>query len=287
MYLSSPRPLHSSNNNNHQVTNKHWDKGYDRVRRYVNGKKVEDEYRPVQPRQQEGAVPSSSSSSNSRTGFRSALQSHDFNRKTPRRRSLDLGGTVALVEDPVAYQAASALSGSRRKQLKTLPPPPRGAETEFTRDRETVIAREIEESDRVLRRYEAEANDPKRNPASVLNEKHLWTLDRSRSASRRDSAMAYNDNYQQGSHYQGEGRARSAQPARSRVYDDDDSDYDERSGRRYGAGSGRGYDDRGRDDYRDYDRVVEETERYRGPVSAGPLVVSPSMVSSGLRESQN
>ncbi|KAK0362888.1 hypothetical protein LTR91_010822 [Friedmanniomyces endolithicus] len=59
-------------------------------------------------------------------------------------------------------------------------------------------------------------------------------------------------------------RGHSAQPPKSRYYDDDgDSDYDDREGRRYKSGGARGYDDR--DDERGYDREVIETERYRGP----------------------
>jgi alkaline phosphatase len=76
----------------------------------------------------------------------------------------------------------------------------------------------------------------------------------------------YADDYREaGSQYAGSNRPRS-QPPRSRYDDDGDSDYDEKSGRR-SRGTGRGYDDR------EYDRVIEETERYRGPVGAGPLVV--------------
>lgn len=65
-------------------------------------------------------------------------------------------------------------------------------------------------------------------------------------------------------------RANSAQPPRSRYYDDDDeygSDYDDRyahARRSNGRGNDRGYDDGYEQDNRPYEREVIETERYKG-----------------------
>jgi len=102
-------------------------------------------------------------------------------------------------------------------------------------------------TERVTTAYENETDDPVR-PVDPQ-------LERQRTKSSTMSAA---------NGYADEGRARSQQPPRSRYYDDD-SDYDEREGRRYRNGNGRGYDD---DNYRE----IIETERYRGV--SGPLVVS-------------
>lgn len=262
------------------IVGKHFDTGWDKTRKYVKGKKVESTFTPYDGDKDRPQSASSSSSSDDRTGLRSATQG--------RLRSPDAGGGAAVagvqIAAPVGRGAAlgantsSSIPGSRRKQRNQLPSPDRDIHTERG-DTTTVIQREIETNDRILKQYEAELDDPKRNPASVLPNRDLWTLKESVDP-RRDSAMAsgYNDNYLQ-TQYQGEGRARSAQPTRSR-YDDDDSDYDERSGRRYRDARGRGYDDRDDRDDR-YDRVVEETERYRGPVSSGPLVVRQTIMGRG------
>lgn len=300
------------------AVNNHFDSGWDRARKYINGKKVEDVYRPVRPprslppdhhqqvitaapprssqqqqqRRAATAAASSSSSSSSgganRTGLRSASQG-----RNSRVRSSDFERNTAfaltrsarpLDADPYTTQLVH-LPASRRKQASLLEP---AAKSRFADDSDTsaLIRTLNERNDRVLQEYEAETDDPARNPASVLPEKDLWTLEKhdkpnkqlvatTNAGSRRDSGMAsgYNDDYRGNTQYQGETRSRSAQPPpRSRYYDDDDSDYDERSGRRYESG-GRGYSDRDRYDDRDYDRYVETTERYRGPVGAGPLVV--------------
>lgn len=109
------------------------------------------------------------------------------------------------------------------------------------------LERESLTSERVLRAYENEPDDPRRKVDPRIEERR-----------RRDSArMSYANGYHPG-------RPRS-QPSRGgRYYEDEDSDYDEREGRRYRA-AGRGYDERDREE-RDtpYGREVIETERYRG-----------------------
>lgn len=79
-------------------------------------------------------------------------------------------------------------------------------------------------------------------------------------------ASGYRDDYRE-SGYRGDNDRPRSQPPRGRYYDDEDSDYDERSGDRH-RGGGRGWDDRD-----DYDTVKETREVYRGPVSAGPLAL--------------
>lgn len=120
-------------------------------------------------------------------------------------------------------------------------PAPEGFEDAHDPD----LAAESETSERVLRAYENERDDPKRKPSASLVGR-----------SKRDSgAMSYANGYSRS-------ERPASQPPRSRYYEDDDyeSDYDERTGRKYRA-TGRGYDAE-RD--RDFDREIVETERYRG-----------------------
>ena len=180
-------------------------------------------------------------------------------------------------DDPPPPATASAVSGrSRRKQRNRLPSPEGSIEEwdkqsyrQSTRDnqRSPSLDRESQQSERVIRAYEADPRDPPVRPETVLPQKDLRNL-------RRDSRMSYANG---GNGYGGQStlspqgyerqRGHSQQPARSRYYDDDDSDYDERTGQRYRT-TGRGYDDR--DD--DYAREVVTTERYKGV--SGALVVS-------------
>ena len=60
----------------------------------------------------------------------------------------------------------------------------------------------------------------------------------------------------------------SQPPPRPRYYDDDDSDYDEHTGTRYAAGSGRGWGDDNASAYMYNDRASS-----RSGVSAGQLAV--------------
>lgn len=151
----------------------------------------------------------------------------------------------------------------RERRRVELPSPERDPDEAFSQasrppPRDPQLEAESETSERVIREYENEKDDPKRRPNPSL----IGSV-RSKS-SRRDSArMSYANG--------GYGRQGGSQPARSRYYDeDDDSDYDERSGRRF-RGTGRGYDAE-RD--RDFDREIIETERYRG-VSTGPSPQHP------------
>ncbi|KAI7090714.1 hypothetical protein KC356_g1345 [Hortaea werneckii] len=130
-----------------------------------------------------------------------------------------------------------------------LPSPERDPESDNHSRRADSLERESLTSERVLRAYENEPDDPRRKVDPRVEEKR-----------RRDSArMSYYNGY-------ADERPRS-QPPRSRYYDDEDSDYDEREGRRHrGRGGGYGYDDRNVEE-RDtpYGREIVETERYRGP----------------------
>lgn len=262
------------------LVDKHFDKGYDKFQekyqKHVKGKKGEESSKPdrSQRRQPDTAARQPRESppsckSNNRVGERAPAASRV-------RSSAEFSGGAPLtgaVPPAVAGAtlgattfAASSYPAPRHRHRNQLPSPERDIDREDRRDSIRSLHQESETSDRILREYEREVDDPSRKPESVLPDRDLKHL--KKTSSKRDSAMAsgYNDNYTPAGGYAAE-RPRS-QPPRSRYYDDDDSDYDERSGRRYGKGSGRGYDDD-----RDYERVYEETERYRGPVSAGPLVV--------------
>lgn len=331
------------------ATDKYFDSGWERSRKFINGKKVESVYRPLpavareQQQQQQQRAKSEAARSKHASASASSASSQDprerqsaaskGRRRCPspsRLRSPDddrgVGRTAQsrppppppppsnYYPDPVSAERrgntaapkaqVAILPASRRKQANLLFP----ARTDFFTDdhaNSTALVKRLnEDNDEFLRAYEAEKDDPPRNPASVLPEKDLWTLAKydgeskkkhvdksekksskqpSTTGSRRDSAMAsrYSDDYRGNTQYPGEARARSAQPPpRHRYDDDDDSDYDERSGRR-DRGGGRGYSDRDRDDG-DY---YEVHERYRGPVSAGPLVPANRPSATERRES--
>nr|POE62926.1 hypothetical protein CFP56_03829 [Quercus suber] len=151
---------------------------------------------------------------------------------------------------------SAVTSGSRRRHRNQLPSPERDPDYIDTRDpRQQNIVRDLspersETSERVLRAYEAERDDPRRKPESVLSPSRTGKDGRKNMSGYTGYPSAGASAYDQ--------RPRS-QPPRSRYDDDGDSDYDEREGRRYSKG-GRGYRD---DD--DYDREIIETERYKGP----------------------
>lgn len=137
----------------------------------------------------------------------------------------------------------------RRVELPSPERDPDEARSQATRAsrRDPQLEAQSETSERVIREYENERDDPKRRPNPSL-----ISGARSKSSRRDSAAMSYANG--------GYGRQNS-QPARSRYYDDDEeSDYDERTGRRF-KGSGRGYD---ADRDREFDREIVETERYRG-----------------------
>jgi hypothetical protein len=143
------------------------------------------------------------------------------------------------------------------RHRNTLPSPEEGDRERNTvyierrRVRDDSLERQSETSERVLRSYQLEADDPVRPVDKKLQRESVRAMSQA------------NGNAPP--------RPRS-QPPRTRYYDDDDdSDYDERDGRRYRA-SGRGYEDRDDRDYVPYDREIVETERYRGVSNA--LVVS-------------
>lgn len=172
-------------------------------------------------------------------------------------------------------------TGERRRQKNRLPSPDGYAPANWNDDRKENVEyrrrdtqrsgsldRESEVSERVIRAYESERDDPSRKAESVLSKKDLRKLNNSRNPNM-SYANGYSNNNLAPGGYDNR-RANSQQPPRSRYYDDDDSDYDERTGRRRGA-TGRGYGDEYEDD-RGYDREIVETERYRGV--SGALVVS-------------
>jgi hypothetical protein len=122
---------------------------------------------------------------------------------------------------------------------------------------------ESSHSERVLREYEAERDDPLRKPSASLVAKSVGL--RLASDKRRDSVGMSQaaPGYGRSEHGRSE-RATSQRGAPTRnddYYDDEyESDYDDRTGRRTRA-TGRGYDAE-RD--REFDREIIETERYRG-----------------------
>jgi hypothetical protein len=151
---------------------------------------------------------------------------------------------------------SSSKRDSKPRRYRNQLPSPERDDRRSSVQRDDSLERQSLQSDRITTAYENERDDPIRPVDPKLEKKR-----------RRDSArMSYANGYAP------QDRAHSAQPPRNRYYDDDDSDYDERTGRRYKDG-GRGYDDRYDDsDDRGYDREVITEERYRGV--SGPLVVS-------------
>ena len=159
-------------------------------------------------------------------------------------------------------QKSSAVGSENQPQQRKyrLPSPERErGEPPPVRDRE--IEEQSETSERVLRAYENERDDPKRRPnPSIVGAPRRGPPPRDfvpPTTIGVNTAGATMGSYATG--YAPSQRPNSQQPPKQRYYDDDDSDYDERSGRRQRA-SGRGYDD----DDRNYDREIVETERYRG-----------------------
>jgi hypothetical protein len=126
---------------------------------------------------------------------------------------------------------------------------------------------ESSHSERVLREYEAERDDPSRKPSASLVAKSVGL--RLPDDKRRDSVGMS----QAAPGYGRSERATSQRGAPTRnddYYDDEyESDYDDRTGRRTRA-TGRGYDAE-RD--REFDREIIETERYRG-VSLAVLILT-------------
>lgn len=149
-------------------------------------------------------------------------------------------------------QPAAAVSDSARPRGDR----PRPARNQPSPERYDIDL-ESEQSERVLREYEAERDDPSRKPsASIVGS---TTRSRRDPDARRDSVRMSHANA---------GYGRSERPTSQRggsryddYYDDEyESDYDDRTGRRMRA-TGRGYD---ADRDRDFDREIVETERYRG-----------------------
>ena len=156
----------------------------------------------------------------------------------PKQRSATISDTQRPQGD--RQKPASAVSRARsQRQVKS----------EYDLDDESL------ESERVLREYEAERDDPKRKITPSLVAKSVSQ----QKDPRRDSGKM--------SHANG-GYGRSERPGSQRggtkyddYYDDEyESDYDDRTGRRART-TGRGYDTE-RD--RSFDREIIETERYRG-----------------------
>ena len=198
--------------------------------------------------------------------------------KIDKARGKDTSQQVKETQQTDYYASSST---GRRKQKNRLPSPEGTAPANWNdRRKENVdyrrrdsqrsgsLDRESEVSERVLRRYESERDDPSRKAETVLSKRDLRKIN-SQNANM-SHANGYGNNLGAPASGYDDRRANSQQPPRSRYYDDDDSDYDERTGRRTRT-TGRGYDD-GYDDDRGYDREVIETERYRGV--SGALVVS-------------
>jgi len=117
---------------------------------------------------------------------------------------------------------------------------------------------ESSHSERVLREYEAERDDPSRKPSASLVAKSVGL--RLPNDKRRDSVGMSQANAGYGRSERGASQ-RGGGSRHDDYYDDEyESDYDDRTGRRTRA-TGRGYDAE-RD--REFDREIIETERYRG-----------------------
>ena len=235
------------------VTENHWDKIHDTVAGAAG--KVKNSVAP-------GANNNSSNDNRRRSGGQVNYSRQERYNPDYYRNDYDYGG-------------ASAVSGNtqntRRRQRNRLPSPEGDAyrkENYRDRRRSPSLDRESEYSEQVIGAYEQERDDRSRAAESVLSKKDLKKL-------RRDSKMSYGQGYGNGnlSTAPRDARPHSAQPPRTRYYDDDDeygSDYDDRTGKRHST-TGRGYEDDRYDD-RGYDREIIETERYRGVSQA--LVVS-------------
>lgn len=200
-----------------------------------------------------------------------------YHEKRSRRNSesyatYERGGVRSSSQEELVYtRTGTPANSQRRKHRNTLPEPEPDPEPQLLL---SYPGRGNLLTERSLRKQEL-LLPPKKD---LLLEKGLPPAEdlllvyKSKSKSRRDSAMAsgYKDDYRE-SGYRGENNRPRSQPPRGRYYDDEDSDYDERTGDRQ-RGGGRGYDDRDRDDD-NYDTVRETREVYRGPVSAGPLAL--------------
>lgn len=169
-------------------------------------------------------------------------------------------------------QPAAAISDTQRSRGDLADPAPRqkpaaSASASVDSQRQASPDDESLHSERVLREYEAERDDPKRKPSASLVARSVSL--RQPKGKRRDSARMSQANG---------GYGRSERPASQRgaskyddYYDDEyESDFDDRTGRRTRT-TGRGYDAE-RD--RDFDREIIETERYRGVSGARPTRVT-------------
>lgn len=193
-----------------------------------------------------------------------------FREKRSRRNSesyatYERNGIRSSSQDAWVYTRTDTFDDSRapsqrRKYRNTLPAPE--PELELNLGRGNLL------TERSLRKQEL-LLPPKKNlllEKGLPPKEDLLLVYKSKSnKSRRDSAMAsgYRDDYRE-SGYRGENDRPRSQPPRGRYYDDEDSDYDERTGDRH-RGGGRGYDDRD-----DYDTVKETREVYRGPAQNRP-----------------
>lgn len=161
-------------------------------------------------------------------------------------------------QKPAAISETQRSRGAPQDPAPGQKPPASSYRSQRPGTPESDLDDESLQSERVLRAYEAERDDPKRKPsASLVGRSTSLRQPRDR---RRDSGKM--------SHANG-GYGRSERPGSQRgggtkyddYYDDEyESDYDDRTGRRTRT-TGRGYDAE-RD--RSFDREIVETERYRG-----------------------
>lgn len=159
----------------------------------------------------------------------------------------------------------TAVSDTQRSKRDPTDPVPRASAVSSRRSQRYAstsphrydIDEESQQSEQILREYEAERDDPKRKPSASLV---------ARSVSLRQPKDRRRDSVRMSQANGGYGRSErpSSQRGNSRYddyYDDEyESDYDDRTGRRTKT-TGRGYDAE-RD--REFDREIIETERYRG-----------------------
>lgn len=253
------------------VTDKHFDNGYD----YVRGRFG----KPIKVSKSTTVADNNPRPDDQRDSYRDEQQRNSaVGRRAQNVTTTPSPATPAPHKShTLASSSSTAGPGAPRRYINQLPSPerernftdPASPDTRRDSRRPSSLERQSQTSERILRAYENEVDDPSRKVESVLPEyTHLKGTNRNRD-------MSYANGYGGDNASYAPSRPRSQQPPKSRHYDDDEgSDYDERNGRHYRSG-GRGYDD---DRDRDYDREIIETERYRGVSSSQALVVSLSTI---------
>lgn len=231
-----------------RVTDKYYDKVYDKAKKHnpLSRKSGENNY-PTEQSTVDGAPEDQQSERRYRENEKGAS-------RTNSKRSGGAGRPRAQLpspepEDRDYYYHSSSQQPDGHNNTSSGTTPRRRAYYDSYYDDDPELERQSETSERVLRAYENEKDDPRRRPDPSL----IGSARQRRSRPPKDSEMSYDYD-----------RRPSSQQPRSRHYGDGDSDYDERTGTTHRKTS-RGYDD-------GYDREIIETERYHG-VSIRPQIL--------------